>query len=78
MKAVSDKEAVSVPNDATVTAMIGFGPREKGGYGITADLQVTMPGVDRADAERLVHAAHEVCPYSNATRGNIEVGLAVV
>lgn len=78
MKAVSSKEAVLVPNDATVTATIGFGPRKEGGYGITADLQITMPGVDRADAERLVHAAHEVCPYSNATRGNIDVGLTVV
>ena len=78
MKAVSGKEGVTVPADATVTATIGFGPRSEGGYGITADLSIDLPGVDRADAERLVHAAHEVCPYSNATRNNVDVGLTVV
>jgi lipoyl-dependent peroxiredoxin len=78
MKAVSAKEGVTVPSSATVTATIGFGPRSEGGYGITADLLVDLPGVDKADAERLVAAAHAVCPYSNATRGNIDVGLGVV
>ena len=78
MKAVSGKEGVTVPADATVTATIGFGSRSEGGYGITADLSIDLPGVDRADAERLVHAAHEVCPYSNATRNNVDVGLTVV
>ncbi|WP_230483528.1 organic hydroperoxide resistance protein [Sphingomonas sp. Leaf21] len=77
MKAVSGKEGVRVPQDATVTAEVGFGPREEGGYGITVDLVVDMPGVDRADAERLMHAAHQVCPYSNATRNNVDVGLTV-
>jgi lipoyl-dependent peroxiredoxin len=78
MKAVSGKEGVSVPADATVTATIGFGPRSEGGYGITADLAVSLPGVAHADALRLVEAAHAVCPYSNATRGNVDVGLSVV
>lgn len=78
MKAVSGKEGVKVPADATVTATIGFGPRSEGGYGITADLAIDLPGVDRTDAERLVQAAHEVCPYSNATRNNVDVGLTVV
>lgn len=77
MKAMSGKVGVAVPADATVSAAIGFGPRSEGGYGITADLTITMPGVERAEAERLVHAAHEVCPYSNATRGNVDVGLTV-
>jgi Ohr subfamily peroxiredoxin len=77
MKAVSGKEGVKVPADATVTATVGFGPRSEGGYGITADLEVNLPGVDRADAERLMRAAHEVCPYSNATRNNVDVGLTV-
>jgi len=77
MKAVSGKVGVTVPRDATVTAQVGFGPREEGGYGITADLTVNLPGVDKADAEKLAHAAHEVCPYSNATRGNVDVGIAV-
>jgi len=77
MKAVSGKEGVKVPADARVTAEIGFGPRAEGGYGITANLTITLPGIDRDAAERLVHAAHQVCPYSNATRNNVDVGLMV-
>jgi len=77
MKAVSGKVGVKVPQDATVSAEIGFGPREEGGYGITADLTVNLPGVDKAEAQKLVDAAHEVCPYSNATRNNLDVGLHV-
>ena len=77
MKAVSGKVGVSVPADTTVSAEVGFGPRDEGGYGITAALTATLPGVERADAEKLIAAAHEVCPYSNATRGNLDVGLKV-
>jgi len=77
MKAVSGKVGVKVPQDATVTAEVGFGERSEGGYGITADLTVNLPGVDKADAEKLAHAAHEVCPYSNATRNNLDVGITV-
>jgi Ohr subfamily peroxiredoxin len=77
MKAVSGKVGVKVPQDATVTAEVGFGERSEGGYGITADLTVHLPGVDKADAEKLAHAAHEVCPYSNATRNNLDVGITV-
>jgi organic hydroperoxide reductase OsmC/OhrA len=61
----------------TVTATICFEPRSEGGYGITADLAVSLPGVDHEAGERLVQAAHQVCPYSNATRGNVDVGLSV-
>jgi Ohr subfamily peroxiredoxin len=78
MKAVSGKVGVKVPADATVTATIGFGPRSEGGYGITAALAVSLPGVEHEAGERLLHAAHEVCPYSNATRGNVDVGLSLV
>ena len=77
MKAVSGKVGVKVPADATVTAEIGFGPRSEGGYGITANLTATLPGVDREAGEKLLAAAHEVCPYSNATRGNVDVGLTL-
>ncbi|GGE07657.1 organic hydroperoxide resistance protein [Aureimonas endophytica] len=77
MRAVSSKVGVKVPAEATVTAEIGFGPRSEGGYGITADLTIDLPGVDRAEGEKLIAAAHEVCPYSNATRGNVNVGLTL-
>lgn len=77
MKAVSKDVGVTVPGDASVTAEVGFGPRSEGGYGITADLTVSLPGVDKADAEKLAHAAHEVCPYSNATRNNVDVGITI-
>jgi Ohr subfamily peroxiredoxin len=60
-----------------VTATIGIGPRSEGGFGITADLKINLPGLDRADAQRLVDAAHQICPYSNATRGNVDVGLTL-
>jgi len=59
---------------AQVTANIGFGP-EGGGYAITADLEVRIPGVDLAQAQELAEAAHEVCPYSKATRGNVPVSI---
>jgi Ohr subfamily peroxiredoxin len=78
MKAVSAKEGVTVPANATVTAEIGFGPRSEGGYGITADLTIDLPGVERDAATRLANAAHVVCPYSNATRNNVDVGLHIV
>jgi lipoyl-dependent peroxiredoxin len=77
MKAVSGKAGVKVPDSAAVTATIGFGPRAEGGFGITADLLIDLPGVAPDDAGRLMHAAHAVCPYSNATRGNVDVGLSV-
>jgi lipoyl-dependent peroxiredoxin len=77
MRAVSKTVGVTVPDDATVTAEIGFGKRSEGGFGITADLTISMPGVDKADAQKLVDEAHKVCPYSNATRGNVDVGLTV-
>lgn len=78
MKAISGKVGVKVPADATVTAEIGFGPRSEGGYGITAELAVSLPGVNREAGERLMAAAHEICPYSNATRNNVNVGLTLV
>jgi organic hydroperoxide reductase OsmC/OhrA len=57
--------------------VVGFGPIPQG-YGIQVELKVSLPGMDRAKAEELVHAAHQVCPYSNATRGNVDVTLTVV
>ncbi|GJD35824.1 organic hydroperoxide resistance protein [Methylobacterium aerolatum] len=77
MKFVAPQLSLKVPNDTTVTAKVGIGPRSEGGFGITTDLTVSLPGLDKADAERLVQEAHKVCPYSNATRGNVDVGLTV-
>lgn len=77
IKAVAGKDKVRVPPEATVTAKVGIGPRSEGGFGITADLVVSLPGMERAEAEALVAKAHQVCPYSNATRGNVDVGLTV-
>lgn len=77
MKAVAPSLGLKVPAESTVQARVGIGPRSEGGFGITADLSVTLPGLDRADAEKLVAAAHQVCPYSNATRNNVDVGLTI-
>ena len=63
---------------STVTASVGIGPINGGaGYGLEVELEVSLPGVDNAIAAELVAKAHEVCPYSNATRGNIKVDLTV-
>jgi Ohr subfamily peroxiredoxin len=67
---------VAIPDDATVTAKIGVGPVGIG-YMFAAELQVALPGIDRATAEKLVAAAHERCPFSRATQGNIDVVLTV-
>ncbi|MDF2386387.1 organic hydroperoxide resistance protein [Nostoc ellipsosporum NOK] len=68
---------IKVPAETSVTATVGIGPRAAGGFGITADLEVSLPGVEQADAEKLVQAAHQICPYSNATRNNLDVGLTI-
>lgn len=67
-----------VPADASVTSTVGIGPRSEGGFGLDIALAVSLPGVPKADAEALVQKAHQVCPYSNATRNNIDVKLSVV
>jgi lipoyl-dependent peroxiredoxin len=66
-------------DESTVTAAVGIGPVQgSNGYGLTVELTVATPRIaDREAAQRLVEAAHQVCPYSNATRGNIEVALSL-
>jgi Ohr subfamily peroxiredoxin len=78
MKFVASQNKQSVPADTTVTATIGIGPRSEGGFGLTAQLDVSLPGMDKAAAQKLVEEADQVCPYSNATRNNIAVKLNVV
>jgi osmotically inducible protein OsmC len=62
---------------STVTAAVGIGPNGAGGFGLVVALEVTLPQLDKTTAEQLTASAHQVCPYSNATRGNIEVSLSV-
>lgn len=78
MKFVAGQEKVKLPEDLTVAAEVGIGPREDGGgFGIEVALTITAPGMDKADAQAVVDKAHVVCPYSHATRGNIPVTLSV-
>ena len=77
LKAAGAQLKLKVPAETSVTATVGIGPRSEGGFGITADLEVSLPGLERADAEKLVEAAHQICLYSNATRNNVDVGLSV-
>ncbi len=62
--------------DASVTANVGIGPEGKS-FGLEVEMVASVPGVSREEAEELVEQAHEVCPYSKATRGNVEVSLKV-
>ena len=77
MKFVASQGGPKVPADASVTSTVGIGPRAAGGFGLDIDLEISLPGVPRAEAEALVAKAHQVCPYSNATRGNVDVRLKV-
>lgn len=77
LKVAGQQLKVKVPDDVAVTAKVGIGPRAAGGFGITTDLTVSLPGLDREQAQKLVDTAHQICPYSNATRGNVDVGLAL-
>ncbi|MDQ0425649.1 organic hydroperoxide resistance protein [Cellulomonas iranensis] len=77
LKSVARRDKVTF-TDSAVTAEVGIGPNGEGGFGLEVTLHVELGGIDQAVAERLVEAAHQVCPYSNATRGNVPVTLEVV
>lgn len=77
MKAVGGKMKIAVPADVSIDSEVGIGPIPAG-FGIQVVLNIKLPGLDGAVAEQLVAAAHQVCPYSNATRGNIDVTLNLV
>lgn len=76
MKAVGGKTGIKVPDDVSISSSVGIGPIPNG-FGIEVELNIDLPGLDRDTAEKLVAAAHQVCPYSNATRGNVEVTLNI-
>lgn len=78
MKFVASQGGPKVPADTSVTSTVGIGPRSEGGFGLEIALAISLPGVPHADAVALVEKAHQVCPYSNATRNNIDVKLSVV
>lgn len=71
--AAANEKLGEVPADATVDAEVGIGPRSEGGFGLKVKLTVSMPGVDKDVAEKIMERGHFICPYSNATQGNIEV-----
>jgi osmotically inducible protein OsmC len=76
LKFVAGKEKVAIPETTTVDGTVGIGPIPTG-FGIEVELKITIPGLPHQQAEELVHKAHIVCPYSNATRNNIDVKLIV-
>ncbi len=77
MKAVAAKQKIAVPNDVAITSDVAIGPIPQG-FGIQVAMRISLPGMERAAAQALIEAAHQVCPYSNATRGNIDVSLTLV
>lgn len=77
MKAVAPKLKATIPAETSIAAEVDLGPTSLG-YGISVRLNISLPGMERAAAEQLVAEAHKVCPYSNATRNNINVQINVV
>ena len=79
MKAVAGMQKIKLPADVSIKADVSIGPMsgKPGAFGIAVAMVVSVPGMEKAAAEALVKTAHEVCPYSNATRGNIDVALSV-
>ena len=80
MKAVAARQKIVLPAEVSIKSDVSIGPMsgKEGAFGIAVAMVITVPGMDKAAAEKLVATAHEVCPYSNATRGNIDVVLTVV
>ena len=77
MKFVAARDKLRIPADVSVQGSVGIGAIPNG-FGIEVDLNISLPGMDRAEAQTLIERAHIVCPYSNATRGNIDVRLNLV
>ena len=79
MKAVAAKQKIRLDAEVAIEAEVSIGPMagKPGAFGLAVAMSVSLPGMDREQAEKLVADAHEVCPYSNATRGNVDVKLTV-
>ena len=76
MRLVAERESIALPADTQVEVKVGVGPTPNG-FGIEVELRISLPGLPRAEADTLVESSHAVCPYSNATRGNISVRLVI-
>lgn len=78
LKLVAGQQKKALPATTSISADVGIGPQDSGvGFGLAVTLNVSIPGMDKAEAEALVEATHQVCPYSNATRGNVDVQLVI-
>ncbi len=73
VKAAGQQLKVRIPPEAAVTATVGIGPRTEGGFGITAELGLHLPEIDAGQARHVANLAHQICPYSHATRNNVDV-----
>ena len=73
MRVAAQQLKTKVPEGTTVTAEIGIGPRSEGGFGITAALDVYLPGMAEAEAQKLTETTHTICPYSNAIKASVPV-----
>ncbi len=77
LKMVAARERIALPADLAIEGLVGIGP-QSGGFGIEVELRIELPGIAPDAARSLIDKAHAVCPYSNATRGNVEVTLTLV
>lgn len=77
MRFVASQQKKQLPPDTSIEGAVSIGQITQG-FGLAVELKITVPGMDRAEVEKLVEQAHQVCPYSNATRNNVEVTLTVV
>ncbi|MEJ2018576.1 MAG: organic hydroperoxide resistance protein [Maritimibacter sp.] len=78
LKFVAAHQKQALPADAAVTTKVGIGPRAEGGFGLTVEIEVSLPGIEPETGETLIAAAHNACPYSNATRGSLDITPVLV
>jgi len=76
IKGVAARQKITL-TDTAITVDVGIGPNGNGGFGLSVAIEAELPGLDEAAAKALIEAAHQVCPYSNATRGNVDVNLTI-
>jgi osmotically inducible protein OsmC len=78
LRHVANEKKLTI-TDSAITATVGLGPRDAGGFGLKVDMDVALKGVSKQEAEQLISIVHgNICPYSNAVRGNVDVNIRVV